>query len=69
MKYIKDMKIELNEDYTNKIVNRELIVNGKCVNKCNNNFSKSFRLLYNTGGYCKKCISVQRQIIMIHSSD
>jgi len=62
MKYIKDMKIELNEDYTNKIVNRELIVNGKCVNKCNNNFSKSFRLLYNTGGYCKKCISVQRQI-------
>ena len=61
MKYIKDMKIELNEDYTNKIVNRELIINGKCVNKCNNNFSKNFRLLYNTGGYCKKCISVQRQ--------
>ena len=56
-KFCNDNNITLLNDYSNEKITRETRIEGKCLtNECENNFDKTFRQLYNFGGYCKKCI-------------
>ena len=49
--------IELIKDYGDKNINRDTRIQGKCItNTCLNEFDKTFRNLYHTKGYCKKCM-------------
>lgn len=48
--------IELIKDYEDDNINRDTRIQGKCItNMCLNEFDKTFRNLYQTNGYCKKC--------------
>lgn len=48
--------IILLDDYSEKPVNIFFIIEGQCLNKdCNDIFSKSFRSLFKTNGYCLNC--------------
>jgi hypothetical protein len=48
--------IILNENYTNKIINRDTLITGFCLTEnCNNNFNKTFRELVKLNGYCFDC--------------
>lgn len=48
--------ILLTDDYTNKFVNRDTIIEGVCKNaECENIFSKPFRQLLKINGYCENC--------------
>lgn len=53
--YCKENNIILIGNYENKIC-REDFIEGKCINKCQNNFRKTFRQMVKTGAYCKDCI-------------
>jgi len=44
--------VELNEDYSKKIITRDSIISGKCIS-CENHFSIGFRSLLIHGPYCK----------------
>jgi hypothetical protein len=56
-KIYSDNNITLLNDYSNEKITRETRIEGKCLtDECENNFDKTFRQLYNFGGYCKKCI-------------
>jgi hypothetical protein len=58
IKFIKDNNIQLLENYTTQRVNRNTIIFGKCITiNCIYNFSKVFRQLYKSNGYCKICTS------------
>ena len=55
-KYCSDNHITLLKDYSGKVVNRETLINGKCLtHMCDNNFDKKFRHLYKLNGYCNIC--------------
>ena len=59
--YCDENKITLVEDYENKKVIRDTIIKGKCLGEnCQESFEKNFRLLYQSGGYCKKCTEKNR---------
>ena len=48
--------IILLDDYSQKPVNIFYTIEGKCLNKeCTDIFSKSFRSLFKTNGYCLNC--------------
>jgi len=48
--------ILLTDDYSNKFVNRDTIIEGVCKNiGCENIFSKPFRQLLKINGYCENC--------------
>jgi hypothetical protein len=48
--------ITLTDEYSNKTINRDTIINGKCISQeCENNFNKSFRELIKLNGYCADC--------------
>jgi hypothetical protein len=48
--------ILLTDDYSNKFVNRDTIIEGVCKNDgCENIFSKPFRQLLKINGYCENC--------------
>jgi hypothetical protein len=52
-------KIMLTNDYSNKFVNRDTIIEGNCLNEnCENNFRKHFRQLLKIGGYCEDCSKI-----------
>ena len=58
--YLKSFCIEnniiLTEDYTNKFINRDTIINGFCLTvTCKNVFAKTFRELEKINGYCIDC--------------
>jgi hypothetical protein len=49
-------KIVLNLDYSNEMVNIFFIIEGMCLGEnCTSHFSKSFRSLVKTNGYCLTC--------------
>ena len=48
--------IILIDEYSSKTINRDTIINGKCISQeCENNFNKSFRELIKLNGYCANC--------------
>ena len=48
--------IELLKDYSDKLLNIEYMIEGKCKTEtCENNFNKSFKLLLRIGPYCYNC--------------
>jgi hypothetical protein len=48
--------IILHQDYSNKNINRDTIIHGKCINSyCENNFTRIFRELIKLNGYCFDC--------------
>jgi len=48
--------IILNEDYSNKFINRDTLITGICLTEnCNNGFNKTFRELVKLNGYCFDC--------------
>jgi hypothetical protein len=55
-KFCDENSILLTDDYSNKIVNRDTIIEGFCKNEnCKNIFSKSVRQLLKINGYCENC--------------
>ena len=49
-------KILLYNDFTNTFINRDTIVNGKCLTPdCEHDFNKPFRELLKINGYCENC--------------
>ena len=55
LKYCNENSICLINNYNNLNINRETIIEGKCINGCINIFKKTFRYLKNYGGYCDIC--------------
>ena len=48
--------IILKDEYSNKTINRDTIINGKCISQaCENSFNKSFREFVKLNGYCANC--------------
>jgi very-short-patch-repair endonuclease len=48
--------IELSRDYKSDKINRESIIEGRCLNGCIVNFKKTFRMLIKYGAYCDDCV-------------
>lgn len=62
-KFCKENNIELLKDYSNVKVNREIVIEGKCIFECcHDTFSKVFRQLIISNAYCKKHTNVYAQI-------
>ena len=56
IKFSNENHITLLKDYSGEKVNRETIINGKCLREgCGNSFERIFRSLYKLNGYCKEC--------------
>jgi len=54
--FCNENNILLTDDYSNKFINRDTIIQGICLNSdCNNVFNKSFRQLLKINGYCENC--------------
>jgi len=54
--FCNENNILLTDDYSNKLVNRDTIIEGICKNcNCENIFSKPFRQLLKINGYCDFC--------------
>jgi len=54
--FCKENKIKLIKNYSNEKINREIKIDGLCIT-CNENFSRTFRLLFKYNGYCVECIN------------
>jgi hypothetical protein len=55
-KICSENNITLTDDYTNKFINRDTLINGLCLTvDCNNAFTKSFRELEKINGFCLDC--------------
>jgi hypothetical protein len=56
--------VELCRDYSNELVRRETIIEGKCTaEECDNIFNKSFReIVTHNNIYCKKCLIIKTVI-------
>ena len=51
--YCQENNIELLKDYSNDKINRDSIIEGKCIHiDCNETFSKNFKILLLSKGYC-----------------
>ena len=56
LSYCNENSITLTDNYTNKLINRDTHINGKCITKdCDDIFSRSFRELIKYNGYCANC--------------
>jgi hypothetical protein len=62
LKYCNENSICLINNYNNLKINRETIIEGKCINGCINIFKKTFRYLKNYGGYCDICTISNKKI-------
>ena len=51
VKYCEENNIILSKDYSNDKINRESIIEGKCI-LCDEIFIKKFRQFHKTNGYC-----------------
>ena len=60
--------ILLTDDYSNKFVNRDTIIEGICKNECENIFSKPFRELLKINGYCKDCSKENGKVKIIETN-
>jgi len=61
--------ILLIDDYSNKFINRDAIIEGMCKNgECENIFSKPFRELLKIGGYCLDCSKENGKIKIIETN-
>ena len=58
--FVKQYNIKLNYKYTS--VTRDSIIEGQCItDECNNDFSKTFRRLKESQGYCEYCMNEFRR--------
>ena len=58
--FVKQYNIKLNYKYTS--VTRDSIIEGHCItDECNNDFSKTFRRLKESQGYCEYCMNEFRR--------
>ena len=58
-KYCDENCVLLLEDYSDKYLDKNVIIKGRCVyENCENIFEKVFRELSNTGAYCKPCSKI-----------
>lgn len=56
MEFCNENNIILLDDYFEKFINRDTIIEGICLYEgCQNNFMKPFRQLLKIGGYCENC--------------
>ena len=54
--FCEESNITLTNNYANEIINRDTIINGKCITKeCGDIFTRSFRELIKFNGYCANC--------------
>jgi len=54
--FCEENNIILIDDYTNKIINRDTVISGKCITKdCEKKFNKTFREFIKLNGYCEIC--------------
>ena len=54
--FCEESNITLTNNYANEIINRDTIINGKCItNGCDDIFNRSFRELIKLNGYCANC--------------
>ena len=54
--FCEESNITLTINYDNEIINRNTIINGKCITKdCDDKFNRSFRELIKLNGYCANC--------------
>jgi hypothetical protein len=54
--FCEESNITLINNYDNEIINRDTIINGKCITKeCDDIFNRSFRELVKFNGYCANC--------------
>jgi hypothetical protein len=61
--------ITLNEDYENKLINRDTPITGICLTEnCNNNFNKTFRELVKLNGYCFDCSKEKGKLKIIKTN-
>jgi hypothetical protein len=61
--------ILLIDDYSNKFINRDAIIEGMCKNgECENMFSKPFRELLKINGYCLDCSKENGKIKIIETN-
>jgi hypothetical protein len=61
--------ILLTDDYSNKFVNRDTILEGVCKNSdCENIFSKPFRQLLKINGYCENCSKENGKIKILETN-
>ena len=60
-KICKENGICLLKDYSQETINRDTEIEGQCkTDKCNETFSKTFRMLDNSNGYCETCTNNNR---------
>ena len=61
--------ILLTDDYSNKFINRDTIIEGVCKNSdCENIFSKPFRQLLKINGYCENCSKKNGKIKVLETN-
>jgi len=69
MEYCNQYNIVLLDDYSDKFINRDSIIEGNCLNnECKNNFTKPFRQILKIGGYCEHCSKENGKIKIIESN-
>ena len=52
--FCQENKIELLKDYSHEKLNRDSIIEGRCIHEnCQEHFRKSFKLFVKSNGYCK----------------
>jgi len=67
--FCNENNIILAYDYSNKLVNRDTIIEGICKNcNCENIFSKSFRQLLKINGYCEICSKENGKIKILETN-
>jgi hypothetical protein len=67
--FCNENNITLNEDYTNKFINRDTIIEGICITTdCNAQFSRTFRELIKLNGYCASCCKERGKIKIIKTN-
>jgi hypothetical protein len=68
-KFCNENTILLVNDYSNKLVNRDTIIEGICNNyNCENIFSKPFRQLLKINGYCENCSKENGKIKILETN-
>lgn len=69
IKFCNTNKININTVQFDQFINRNAIINGKCLtNDCANTFSKSFRELLKHSGYCRDCCKENGKIKIINTN-
>lgn len=69
MEYCNENNIVLLDDYSDKFINRDYLIEGICKNEiCQNNFIKPFRQLVKIGGYCENCSKENGKVKIIETN-